>query len=177
MPVASPTAVPPDEPPDVLSGSNGLQVAPNKRLRVLPPAPNSGVFVLPIMMPPSRCRAATEDWSRSGMFSAKSSEPKVVRRPFVTSKSFTPTGRPCNRPSSSPSFMALSAFLAALRAAAKLSVTTAFNIGFSASIRWMLASTSSLEDNCFVRSRTESSVAGSVSTSCILSILFSPDFP
>ena len=60
MPVASATAEPPDEPPQVFSGAKGFPVAPKTRLRVLAPAPNSGVLVLPIMMPPSARILATD---------------------------------------------------------------------------------------------------------------------
>ena len=53
MPVASATAAPPLEPPQVSAGFHGLRVAPNTALKVLPPAPNSGVFVLPTTMAPA----------------------------------------------------------------------------------------------------------------------------
>src|SRR3982751_4677370 len=46
MPVASATAAPPDEPAADLDVSHGLRVAPNTSLKVLAPAPNSGVFDL-----------------------------------------------------------------------------------------------------------------------------------
>src|SRR6476660_10386684 len=46
MSQASATAEPPDEPPAFSRGSNGLPVAPQTGLRVLAPAPNSGVLVL-----------------------------------------------------------------------------------------------------------------------------------
>src|SRR5215813_14274703 len=47
MPVARATAAPPLEPPHVRAGFHGLRVGPNTALNVLPPAPNSGVLVLP----------------------------------------------------------------------------------------------------------------------------------
>src|SRR3954468_23056757 len=47
MPVASPHAPPPVEPPALFDGSQGLRVRPNTSFHVLPPAANSGVFVLP----------------------------------------------------------------------------------------------------------------------------------
>ena len=46
MPVASATAAPPDEPAAERDVSQGLRVAPNTSLKVLAPAPNSGVFDL-----------------------------------------------------------------------------------------------------------------------------------
>src|SRR3954465_5015060 len=46
MPVASDTAAPPEEPAAERDVSRGLSVAPNTSLKVLAPAPNSGVFDL-----------------------------------------------------------------------------------------------------------------------------------
>ena len=46
MPVASATAAPPEEPAADFDVSQGLRVAPNTSLKVLAPAPNSGVFDL-----------------------------------------------------------------------------------------------------------------------------------
>ena len=46
MPVASATAAPPDEPAAERVRFHGLRVAPNTSLKVLAPAPNSGVFDL-----------------------------------------------------------------------------------------------------------------------------------
>ena len=46
MPVASATAAPPEEPAAECVVSQGLSVAPNTSLKVLAPAPNSGVFDL-----------------------------------------------------------------------------------------------------------------------------------
>ena len=46
MPVASATAAPPEEPAAERDRSQGLRVAPNTSLKVLAPAPNSGVFDL-----------------------------------------------------------------------------------------------------------------------------------
>ena len=44
MPVASATAAPPDEPAAERVLFHGLSVRPNTSLKVLAPAPNSGVF-------------------------------------------------------------------------------------------------------------------------------------
>ena len=46
MPVASATAAPPEEPAADIELFQGLSVAPNTSLKVLAPAPNSGVFDL-----------------------------------------------------------------------------------------------------------------------------------
>src|SRR5262252_8055536 len=53
MPVATATAAPPLEPPQLSAVFQGLRVAPNTALQVLPPAPNSGVFVLPTTIAPA----------------------------------------------------------------------------------------------------------------------------
>src|SRR4051794_37760598 len=45
MSVASATADPPEDPPALSIGSNGLPVAPHTTLREFAPAPNSGTFV------------------------------------------------------------------------------------------------------------------------------------
>lgn len=60
MPAASAAAPPPVEPPALRVGSQGLRVRPNTSLNVLPPAANSGVFVLPMMIAPAaRSRSTT----------------------------------------------------------------------------------------------------------------------
>src|SRR5215831_7443707 len=46
VPVASATAAPPEEPAADFEMSQGLRVAPNTSLKVLAPAPNSGVLDL-----------------------------------------------------------------------------------------------------------------------------------
>src|SRR5688572_32381353 len=46
MPVASAAAEPPDEPAALSAGFHGLRVSPNTSLKVLAPAPNSGVLVI-----------------------------------------------------------------------------------------------------------------------------------
>ena len=46
VPVASATAAPPEEPAAERDVSQGLRVGPNTSLKVLAPAPNSGVLDL-----------------------------------------------------------------------------------------------------------------------------------
>src|SRR6185437_12465268 len=58
-PVASATAPPPVEPPEVSAGFHGLRVAPKTALKVLAPAPNSGVLVLPTTIAPAALSRAT----------------------------------------------------------------------------------------------------------------------
>src|SRR5262245_54683241 len=64
--VARATPEPPDEPPGLSSGLNGFPVAPHTMLRVLAPAPNSGVLVFAAMMAPAARTRATIALSRSG---------------------------------------------------------------------------------------------------------------
>lgn len=65
-PVASATAPPPVEPPQVSAVFQGLRVRPNTSLKVDPPAPNSGVFDFAMTMPPRRSMRSTIGWLRSG---------------------------------------------------------------------------------------------------------------
>src|SRR5947207_12557874 len=66
MPVASATAPPPVEPPQVSAGFQGLRVTPNTALKVLAPAPNSGVLVLPRTMAPAALSRSTTAASSVG---------------------------------------------------------------------------------------------------------------
>src|SRR5881398_2494906 len=74
-PVATDTAPPPVEPPEVSEVFQGLRVRPNTSLKVLPPAPNSGVLDLPITMPPLRSMRSTTGCDLAGTWSAKIGEP------------------------------------------------------------------------------------------------------
>src|SRR5262245_13429057 len=53
MPDARAAAAPPLLPPHVFDKSHGFFVAPKTGLKVCEPAPNSGVFVLPIVIAPA----------------------------------------------------------------------------------------------------------------------------
>src|SRR5262249_23274330 len=66
MPVATATAAPPLEPPQLSAGFQGLRVAPNTALNVFPPAPNSGVFVFPTTIAPAALSRSTTRSSASG---------------------------------------------------------------------------------------------------------------
>ena len=59
-------AAPPLEPPAVFVESKGLEVVPKTLLNVCPPTPNSGVFVLPIIIKPLLLRLETIGLSFSG---------------------------------------------------------------------------------------------------------------
>ena len=75
MRAASAAAAPPLLPPALRLRSNGLRVAPNTRLTVCEPAPNSGVFVLPRLIAPAPDIRSTTSASKSGTWSANSGEP------------------------------------------------------------------------------------------------------
>ncbi len=78
---------------------------------------------------------ATTPSSTAGTWCSNSSEPKVVRSPFVSDRSLMPSGSPCSFPSSSPRRTACSAALAPASAAAKSVATMALTAGLTASIR------------------------------------------
>src|SRR5262245_2808524 len=69
IPQARATAAPPLEPPHVLEGSYGFNVAPKTGLKVWEPAPNSGVLVFPMVMAPAPRSRSTSRASTSGTWS------------------------------------------------------------------------------------------------------------
>ena len=75
IPEATAAAAPPDDPPGVLDRSHGLRVAPKTALNVCEPAPNSGVFVLPITSAPAARSRSTTSESDSGTCEANSGDP------------------------------------------------------------------------------------------------------
>ena len=160
MSSATATADPPDEPAQVSFGSNGLPVAPYTRLRVLAPAPNSGVLVLHRMLPPLRRTLATMGASSAGTWSLKRREPQVERRPFTGSRSFTPTGSPCRSERLSPRMTAASASLASLRERSASIATTALTALFTFSIRFRQLSSSSTGESFFSPISRRASTAG-----------------
>src|SRR5215467_11037732 len=99
-PVATDTEPPPVEPPQVSEVFQGLRVRPNTSLKVLPPAPNSGVFDLPMTMPPLRSMRSTTGCDLAGTWLAKIGEPYVVRTPATSVRSLIETGRPASQPAS-----------------------------------------------------------------------------
>ena len=121
MPVASATAPPPVEPPQVSAGFQGLRVAPKTALKVLAPAPYSGVLVLPITIAPAAFSRSTTSPSSSGTWCSKIFEPHVVRMPRVGVRSLIETGMPCSGPSAA---LRVSARVAARAAASACSAAT-----------------------------------------------------
>ena len=75
MPVASATAAPPEDPPQVRSVFHGFRVRPNTGLKVCAPAPNSGVLDFASTMPPAASRARAGAPLSVGTRSAKIGEP------------------------------------------------------------------------------------------------------
>src|SRR5205807_8811368 len=98
IPVATATADPPEEPAGLNAGFQGLRVTPNTSLKVLAPAPNSGVLVLPSTMAPAAFSRATTSASSSGTWCSKILLPHVVRMPLVGVRSLIDTGTPCSGP-------------------------------------------------------------------------------
>ena len=143
-------------PPGVRSRSYGLRVAPKTALNVCEPAPNSGVFVLPITIAPAARRRSTSSESCSGTCSANSGEPYVVRIPAVSSRSLTAIGRPWRTPRGGW----LSASSAARSASSgSSSVTIALTRGLTSAIRSRCAAITSRAENSRARRPAASSVA------------------
>ena len=122
-------------------------MAPNTALNVLAPAPNSGVFVLPITIAPAAFSRSTTRPSASGTWCSKIFDPHVVRIPFVGVRSLIDTGTPCNGPSLVPFLpIAAVALRAAATACSPATVQYAFSLGFTFSIRPSTARTTSSGD-------------------------------
>src|SRR5260370_17710380 len=76
MPVATATADPPEEPAGLKAGVQGLRVTPNTSLKVLAPAANSGVLVLPSTMAPAAFRRRPPSPPPSATFPLNTAKPK-----------------------------------------------------------------------------------------------------
>ena len=104
MPVASATAAPPEDPDAESFVFQGFSVAPKTSLKVLAPAPNSGVFDMAQMMPPCPSRWVTRMSEVSGIRSLKIGEPCVERTPATSVRSLMGSGRPARMPRSAIGF-------------------------------------------------------------------------
>jgi hypothetical protein len=95
MPVAAATAAPPEEPPGVLVGSQGLRVMPVSAESVTPFQPNSGVVVRPTSTAPASRSRATDgaSWSQ-GPAGSTVFDPRSVGQPRASTRSFTEVGTP-----------------------------------------------------------------------------------
>src|SRR5579862_1101621 len=82
IPVATATAAPPLEPPQVTPSFQGLTVAPKSSLSVYQRHENSGALVRPMMMAPARRRLAMEGLSSCAIKSRYAITPPLVAQPF-----------------------------------------------------------------------------------------------
>src|ERR1044071_5973538 len=99
MPEATAAAAPPEDPPGVFAGFQGLRVMPVSGLSVTPFQPNSGVVVLPSnTAPASRSLAVAGASSFHGPFGSTVFEPRRVGHPSVRMMSLIETGTPSSNP-------------------------------------------------------------------------------
>ena len=148
IPAAIAAPVPPEDPPGEKARAHGFAVAPNRGLSVTPLWPCSGVVVLPITMHPAARRRATSTESVLAIgASAISGEPKVVRKPAASSRSFTPIGMPASGPTSAPRAIRASSAAACANAPSPSHDWNALIVGCSASMREMQWVTTSRADS------------------------------
>ena len=165
MPAAIAAAAPPEEPPGVLAGFQGLRVMPVRGLSVTPFQPNSGVVVLPSRTASaSRSRATTGASSFHGPFGSTVFEPLRVGQPRVSSRSLIETGTPSSAPRGSPFIQRASDSFAAASASGAMK-QNAFSTGLSLSMRCKAARVTSSGEARLARYRRSSSVADRVSRS------------
>ena len=132
MPVASAAAAPPEEPPGVLSGFQGLRVMPVRSQSVTPFQPNSGVAVLPSRTAPcSRSRAETGESSSSGAESV-AWLPKRAGQPLVRMMSLIEVGTPSMRLFGAWMRQRSSAASASANAPSRSTTTKALSLGLMA---------------------------------------------
>ena len=81
MPAATAAPAPPDEPPQVISGSHGFSVSPCSGLSVKPRNENSGVLVRPITIAPAFLRLRTTGASEGAMMFICAATPFGLGRP------------------------------------------------------------------------------------------------
>ncbi|MGY2930962.1 hypothetical protein ACVWZ6_000564 [Bradyrhizobium sp. GM6.1] len=81
MPAATAEPAPPEEPPQVILGSQGLSVSPCRGLSVKPRKENSGVLVRPMMIAPAFFRLRTTGESDGAMRSLLAGTPLKFGRP------------------------------------------------------------------------------------------------
>ncbi len=167
MPEATAAAAPPEEPPGVLAGFQGLRVMPVSALSVTPFQPNSGVVVLPTMTAPcSRRRAVAGASSFHGPFGSTVFEPRSVGQPLVRMMSLIDTGTPSSRPRGWP---AIQRFSDASASSMDLFETKqkALSLGLSFSMRARTAFVASTGERVLVRYLSSSSAALSAQRSLI----------
>ena len=168
MPHASETAAPPLLPPHVLVRSQGLSVVPKIGLKVCAPAPNSGVLVLPMVMPPAAWIRSTSSESRAGTRSLNTGDPNVVRIPRVGCRSLCAIGRPCSGPAKRSRAASSSSARARSAACSATSVTIALTAGLIRSICARWAESTSRADSSLARRRRAISTALSLQISDVM---------
>src|SRR6266516_4826605 len=92
IPDATAAAEPPDDPPGVRSGFQGLRVVPCRNERVQLVEPNSGDVVRPTNTAPAARNRSTSVQSRVAMSSANTFDACVSGQPATCASSFTPIG-------------------------------------------------------------------------------------
>ena len=116
IPDASADASPPDDPPAVRVGSQGLRVRPCSDESVCTRNAMSGQLVRPIGIAPAAFMRSTTGASTGEIASAKAGTPLSVAHPARSMFCFTVNGTPCSGPSVSPAASAASAAFAPARA-------------------------------------------------------------
>src|SRR5512143_3362677 len=101
-PAATAAAVPPEDPPGILSGAQGLRDGPNREVSVEDPIANSSMFCFPRRTAPEAAIFSVTAASYGGRKPERIPLPQVVRIPRVQKMSFRPTGTPCSGPRVSP---------------------------------------------------------------------------
>ena len=152
IPEATAAAAPPEDPPGVFAGFQGLRVMPVSGLSVTPFQPNSGVVVLPSSTAPaSRSRAAAGASSSQGPFGSIVFEPRSVGQPRVRIRSLIETGTPSSRPIGAPFIQRPSDSVALAIAASASTRQKAFSTGFRRSMRSSTARIASTGESFFAR--------------------------
>jgi hypothetical protein len=162
IPAATDAEAPPEDPPGVRAGSQGLRVTPDNRLSVRPNMASSGVVVLPTITAPAARNRSTQMSSPSGMCSRNSRLPHRAGRPATKILSFTDTGIPSSGPRRAPAAWRAVAAVAAAKAPSRSTWVKAFNTGSSASSRPRDCSS----NRSGVISRASNSADSAVASSC-----------
>ena len=141
-PAATAAPLPPDEPPVLRPGPQGLRVTPQRSDSVKPQIASSGSAVLPTITPPAARRRRTSGPSAAAG-SSKALLPNPVTTPSTSSTSLTASGTPRRGRSGS---RARSAPSASSRARSASTAVNAFRAGLRRSMRSRQTSVSSREE-------------------------------
>ena len=145
MPVANAAPSPPELPPAVWSGCQGLRVSPCKSLSVLIRSPRSGRLVRASGTAPAAFMRSTTGASTVAAASASACKPCVVAWPATSMFSLIVNGTPASGPRGSPAARAASIAAAAASEISGIVRVTALTVGLTASMRSRWAWTSSTE--------------------------------